>query len=130
MSHGPESTPDPSECPQFFPDNLGWSLSKATIVQHAYHAMSHDEGRFFFPVTRVDRASEMWFHGVHGTVGASDITYDWMIEHAQRRGARIEKPQGLMLDQEMPWEPNGGSSRDADVFNDNFYDYPHETFPW
>lgn len=66
----------------------------APNVLHAYHAMSLDELRSTFPVTRIevdhnDCAREVWFAGSHSDIvggypekGLSNITLKWMLENA------------------------------------------------
>ncbi|TPX74400.1 hypothetical protein CcCBS67573_g04347 [Chytriomyces confervae] len=73
-------------------------------VEHAYHAISIDEAREYFPVTMFERydparmpathvREQKWFRGGHGDVGGgwwesglSDIVLDWMIEKARAAG--------------------------------------------
>jgi hypothetical protein len=58
-------------------------------VEHCYHAMSLDERRISFDITRVPGAYEVWFRGVHcdiggsnDNVGLSNISLRWMWHKA------------------------------------------------
>lgn len=58
-------------------------------VQNCFHAMALDERRPSFEVTRVERAYEVWFRGVHsdigggnGNPGLNNITLRWMYRKA------------------------------------------------
>jgi uncharacterized protein (DUF2235 family) len=96
------------------------SLSKQ--VRNGFHAMSIDERRIDFPVTRWDdRAgvTQMWFAGAHADVGGgypqaesglSDIALDWMMKQLETAGARFSaalphKPDTARVDQPIhtPW---------------------------
>ena len=69
-------------------------------VSAAYHAMSIDEKRKFFPVLKWHqdrRISQIWFSGVHADIGGgyperglSDITLRWMIDKACGHGLRVK----------------------------------------
>jgi uncharacterized protein (DUF2235 family) len=77
--------------------NLGWKLTLPRNVDHCFHAIALDERRASFRVTRVDRAYEVWFRGVHsdvgggnGNIGLSDITLRWMLRKAIAVGLPIK----------------------------------------
>ena len=70
-------------------------------VAHAYHAVSVDEKRSHFPLAYWDEGNappnqtieQVWFPGFHADVGGqkadrriSDITLEWILEHAQNNG--------------------------------------------
>lgn len=81
----------------------GHDLSAPRNVMHCYHAMSLDENRLLFPLTRmrrhdkpIDGFSETWFRGVHSDVGGGNgnrglnwITLNWMFNAAKREGLPI-----------------------------------------
>lgn len=69
--------------------NLGYELNLPENVEYCFHAMALDERRQTFRVTRVKRATEVWFRGAHsdigggnGNVGLSSITLCWMLRKA------------------------------------------------
>ncbi|KAJ3351572.1 hypothetical protein HDU83_008836 [Entophlyctis luteolus] len=82
-------------------------LTIGTLVQHAYHAISIDEKRGYFPPTMFEVVDERklpkgftreqkWFRGSHADVGGgwwekglSDIALDWMIDNARKAGLSI-----------------------------------------
>ncbi|MBK1828711.1 DUF2235 domain-containing protein [Haloferula rosea] len=77
--------------------------SPSSIIQCARHAMSIDECRKDFPVTRWDvkpgiDLKEVWFAGVHSDVGGgyeddnrlSEVAATWMAQEAAARGLRFE----------------------------------------
>ena len=86
--------------------NIGHKLTLPDNVEHCFHAMSLDERRGNFPLTRVNapkggkpidgRAEEVWFRGVHSDVGGgqcvglSSIALVWMLCRAQRCGLPID----------------------------------------
>lgn len=67
----------------------------------AYHAMSIDEKRKFFPVLKWNqdrRVKQTWFSGVHSDIGGgyndtglSDITFKWMVDNAYGHGLRVKE---------------------------------------
>lgn len=71
-----------------------------SCVVAGYHAMAIDEKRKFFPVLQWDaddRVRQTWFAGVHSDVGGgytacglSDITLQWMIDHAYGHGLKCK----------------------------------------
>jgi len=85
--------------------NLGFSFAKLNVghdldlpehVQHCFHAMSLDERRPSFTVTRVSGGYETWFRGVHSdigggndNVGLSNITLRWMLRKAILAGLPV-----------------------------------------
>jgi uncharacterized protein (DUF2235 family) len=76
--------------------------SPSSIIRCARHAMSIDECREDFPVTRWDAKpgvdlKEVWFAGVHSDVGGgyadnrlSEIPASWIAREAAARGLEIE----------------------------------------
>ncbi len=90
--------------------NLGHNLGLAGNVKTCFHALSLDERRFTFPLTRViqDTLSgatptpiqEVWFRGFHsdvgggnGNVGLSSIPLVWMLHRAIDSGVLISQTQ-------------------------------------
>jgi hypothetical protein len=91
--------------------------------------MAYHEERLLFPVTRVPGADEeRWFQGVHGTIGASDFTYNWMAAKAAQCGVPMRALTGLNLAQEQDWDDNGIGSRDT-LPGDIYQSYPGVVFP-
>jgi uncharacterized protein (DUF2235 family) len=102
--------------------NLGYQLTVPAKLQFCYHALSLDEMRYTFGLTRVKyvddktstnggkRAYEVWFRGGHSDVGGgnqnsarSDIALRWMMIKATSHGvpldaARIPAPLGAGAD--------------------------------
>jgi uncharacterized protein (DUF2235 family) len=86
--------------------NIGHKLTLPDNVESCFHAMSLDERRGNFPLTRVElvtggkpaagRLEEVWFRGVHSDVGGgkciglSSIALVWMMKRAQRCGLPID----------------------------------------
>lgn len=77
--------------------NLGYSLNAPTNTTHIFHAMSKDECRDLFPITRVKGAKEVWFKGYHsdigggnGNVGLNSVALAWMMEHAESCGVPFD----------------------------------------
>jgi uncharacterized protein (DUF2235 family) len=69
--------------------NVGHHLELPPNVDHCFHAISLDERRPSFEVTRVANAYETWFRGVHsdvgggnGNAGLNNITLRWMYRKA------------------------------------------------
>ena len=69
--------------------NIGHHLTLPAQVEHCYHAIALDERRPQFVVTRVARAYETWFRGVHSDIGGgnknsglNNITLRWMMRKA------------------------------------------------
>jgi uncharacterized protein (DUF2235 family) len=70
-------------------------------VKNGFHAMSIDELRIDFPVTRWDERDgvhQVWFAGAHADVGGgypqteaglSDFALDWMMQQLERAGVRF-----------------------------------------
>jgi len=91
--------------------NLSYSLTLPRNVERCYHALSLDERRLLFPLTRIDADAyttesneddqlvrEVWFRGFHSDVGGgnkneglSNIPLVWMFKMAKMSG--IEIPQ-------------------------------------
>lgn len=101
--------------------NLFWYFTAADTVAHYYHAMSLDERRRNFPVTRIKkrkdnkflpcvlhdtikprnhkRIEEVWFRGVHSDIGGgigiatglSYISLCWMLSRAIINGLPINE---------------------------------------
>ena len=81
----------------------GHDLSCPRNVRRCYHALSLDENRALFPLTRmlrddapVDGFVEAWFRGVHSDVGGGNgnrglnwISLHWMLHAAKREGLPI-----------------------------------------
>jgi len=87
--------------------NLGYELTVPSNVETCRHAMSLDERRFMFPLTRAtqDKFSdrdlidiqEVWFRGYHSDIGGgndneglSDITLYWMYRQAEAAGLAFD----------------------------------------
>ena len=103
----------------FNPLDIDWhnnrfhDLTLCPLVRNAYHALAIDGMRSNFAPTlwtgsiaTNQQVEQVWFTGVHADVGGgyqedglSDLTLNWMVEHASECGAvfRIE-----MLDQLAP----------------------------
>ena len=114
--------------------NLGHNLGLAGNVEHCFHALSLDERRFTFPLTRIvqDTLSgatptaiqEVWFRGFHsdvgggnGNVGLSSIPLVWMLHRATSSGVpipheqlddygRLRNPDAPCRKAEMDLKPN------------------------
>jgi uncharacterized protein (DUF2235 family) len=84
-------------------DYLFHDTSPSSIIRCARHAMSIDENRIDFPVTRWEPKpgldlKEVWFAGVHSDVGGgykdnnqlSEIPAAWMIREASKLGLKVE----------------------------------------
>ena len=85
--------------------NLGWNIDEvAGCVKNCYHAMSLDERRETFGVTRLDEdhrlenVEEIWFRGAHSDIGGgnrnvrrSNIALQWMLEKARACGVPINE---------------------------------------
>ncbi|KAJ3076916.1 hypothetical protein HDU98_011012 [Podochytrium sp. JEL0797] len=87
--------------------NLYHDLRIGTSVQHAYHALSIDENREFFPPTLFEPVNaadlhpdatreQVWFRGAHADIGGgfwehglTDISLGWMIGKARAAGLQI-----------------------------------------
>ena len=96
--------------------NIGHNLTLPDNVKYCFHAMSLDERRGNFPLTRVElvkggtpvagRLEEVWFRGVHSDVGGSkciglsSIALVWMMKRAQRCGLPID-PNDLAVHQKL-----------------------------
>jgi hypothetical protein len=71
--------------------NIGYDLILSGKVKNCFHAMSLNERRDCFKVTRLNEpANETWFRGVHSDVGGGiknigleSISLSWMFENAQ-----------------------------------------------
>lgn len=68
-------------------------------VKHACHAMSYNERRSIFPLTRFSdvNAEEVWFLGSHTDIGGgyvrrglADLSLEWMVEKANEHGLAIK----------------------------------------
>ncbi len=114
--------------------NLGYQLTVPYNVATCSHAISLDERRSSFPLTRVvqnaysDRKErnirEVWFRGYHSDVGGgnsnqglSSISLCWMFQRAMdcdisipeshlKKHARLRKPQGQCKKPDMDLIPN------------------------
>lgn len=96
--------------------NIGHRLTLPDNVGYCFHAMSLDERRGNFPLTRVElvkggnavagRLEEVWFRGVHSDVGGgkciglSSIALVWMMKRALRCGLPID-PNELAVHQKL-----------------------------
>lgn len=112
--------------------NIGHKLTLPDNVQHCFHAMSLDERRGNFPLTRVDppkggkpaagRIEEVWFRGVHSDVGGgqciglSSIALVWMLKRAQRCGLPID--QGDLAAHAQLRNPSAEISKNLDPVKD------------
>ena len=101
--------------------NLGHNLGLAGSVKNCFHALSLDERRFTFPLTRVAQdtlsgvapanVQEVWFRGFHsdigggnGNVGLSSIPLVWMLRRAIDIGVPI--PQKVLDDYSLLRDPD------------------------
>lgn len=88
--------------------NLGYELTVPPNVSFCRHAISLDERRFTFPLTRVTQDTytgkgqndieEVWFRGYHSDVGGSnnneglsDIALYWMFKRAEAVGLVFDR---------------------------------------
>jgi len=76
--------------------NVGHHLELPANVEHCFHAISLDERRPQFVVTRVAGAYETWFRGVHSDIGGgnsntglNNIALRWMCHKAMLCGLPI-----------------------------------------
>lgn len=80
---------------------FGKDLSLAPNVKHAAHALSRNDNRVFFPLTRFkpdSRVEEKYFPGVHSDVGgaykdsheAGNNALLWMMDHGINAGAPFD----------------------------------------
>lgn len=106
--------------------NLGYTLSIPQNVKHCSHAISLDERRQGFPLTRVTQNSytniqpieihEVWFRGFHSDVGGgnyneslSSISLVWMFHQARRNNITI--PDNHMEKHEGFRNPNSACNK-------------------
>lgn len=108
--------------------NIGHTLTLPDNVQKCFHAMSLDERRGNFPLTRVKppaggkpargRVEEVWFRGVHSDVGGgqcvglSSIALVWMLKRAQRTGLPID-PKAVAKHEKLR-KPDAAISKNFD----------------
>jgi len=118
--------------------NIGHKLTLPNNVEHCFHAMSLDERRGNFPLTRIKPASggkpaegrveEVWFRGVHSDVGGSQsiglssIALVWMLRRAQRCGLPID-PNDLATHQKLR-DPRAPVSKNFDPKKDPAREVP------
>jgi hypothetical protein len=90
--------------------NLGWHIDTvARCVDHCSHAMSLDERRETFAVTRLDPKNEhdfiheVWFRGVHSDIGGgnrnearSNIALQWMVEQGRACGLQFNESKAKL----------------------------------
>ena len=91
--------------------NLGWDIdSVASCVENCRHAMSLDERRESFGLTRLDPQherpeiiKEVWFRGVHSDIGGgnrnpdrSNIALNWMLDEAEACGVKINRQKAKL----------------------------------
>ena len=86
--------------------NIGYNFKLPHCVENCYHAMSLDERRGMFPLTRVTQdtltdipgsnITECWFRGFHSDIGGgngniqlSNIPLVWMMSIAKSHGINI-----------------------------------------
>lgn len=77
--------------------NLGYRLKLGDHVEYCFHAVSIDEPRKAFRVTRVDNGYQVWFRGAHSDVGGgndneklSNIPLAWMLRKARGAGLPVD----------------------------------------
>jgi len=77
--------------------NIGWKLGLPSNVEYCFHALSLDERRQGFRVTRLEGAYEVYFRGVHSDVGGgndneklSNIALAWMLRKAEAVGLPVD----------------------------------------
>jgi len=97
--------------------NVGHHLELPPNVEHCFHAISLDERRPQFVVTRVAHAYETWFRGVHSdigggneNVGLNNITLRWMYRKAMLCGLPITEAN-----------ISGDACRPTDRINPSFF---------
>ncbi|KAJ3076898.1 spermatogenesis-associated protein 20 [Podochytrium sp. JEL0797] len=123
-------------------------LTIGDSVQHAYHAISIDEARQYFPPTLFEPVANLpanftreqkWFRGAHADVGGgwweqglTDISLNWMIGKAREAGLEILDPSVF----DKAFSPFlMGISREAylarkkRIVHDYFADYPAGVSP-
>lgn len=105
-------------------------------VHHACHAMSYNERRTIFPLTRFasgqDRVEEVWFLGSHTDVGGgyvkrglADRSLEWMIEMANDYGLPIKSAtidgdkadHTVTFNDSSTWPTRNRIARDDDLFH-------------
>ena len=104
--------------------NLGHKLSVPDNVEYAFHAISLDDRRQSFRVTRQVNAYEVWFRGVHsdvgggnGNAGLSCIALRWMLSKAKAAGLPIDDAAIVKRDDRIDPEAALRLPKDA-VIND------------
>lgn len=76
--------------------NMNYDLSTPINCRKIFHAMSINEVRKLFPLTRFDGAEECWFTGYHSDIGGGNgnvernmISLTWMCEKAISTGLSL-----------------------------------------
>ena len=101
--------------------NLGYRLKLGDHVEYCFHAVSIDEPRKSFRVTRVDNGYQVWFRGTHSDVGGgnnnaqlSNITLAWMLRKARGVGLPVDAtlPARLTFDKEAQVRQGAGITRE------------------
>ena len=77
--------------------NLGYRLMLPENVAACYHALALHEARPAFRPTKMSRAYEVWFSGVHGDIGGStgnkalsNIPLRWMLHQMREAGCPVD----------------------------------------
>lgn len=104
--------------------NPGYRLSLASNVAHAFHAISFDEDRAYFPATNVVGAHQEAFRGVHSDVGGGweppydlwQVSLQWMIANGRSAGLHF----GGQYDGLHP-DPNGAIRPNEDKWGGPLY---------
>ncbi|KAI9327898.1 hypothetical protein BDR26DRAFT_1012537 [Obelidium mucronatum] len=119
-------------------------------LQYAYHAISIDENRKFFPPTMFETVDpsamhpnatreQKWFRGSHADIGGgwwehglSDVTLDWMIQNARNAGLEVRDKEAFykafspfLLGMDREFYLKGGEK----IIHDYFASYPDGNSP-
>jgi uncharacterized protein (DUF2235 family) len=101
--------------------NLGYRLTLGDHVEYCFHAISIDEQRKSFRVTRVDNGYQVWFRGCHSDIGGgngnaklSNISLAWMLRKAGGAGLPVDTglPERLTFDKAANVVPGKGVTRE------------------
>lgn len=95
--------------------NLGYKLTLSDKIRYCFHAVSLDERRQSFRVTRVDNGYQVWFRGVHSDVGGgnknhklSNVPLTWMLRKGKAVGLPVDAtlPDRLEIDPSVAIRPS------------------------
>lgn len=100
--------------------NIGYDLSPPKNTKQVLHAMSLDERRTLFPLTRIVGAEEVWFRGFHsdvgggnGNTGLGSIPLSWMLKRGIAAGVPFSGPS-LVQAHDLA-NPSARCSKPADL---------------